>query len=287
MSKSQDTGATVVIVKKPGEIMHPKQSFFFEVFSGVFVIVLFHSLPVYANPVFIYGMYGFAGFEVLFFIPTIIIEYLIIKKTLKGFDKDEILKDVIFIHFISYPLTVIFGFFIWIFAEIIPITIEYIYYLFRFRRFDPEKVEMVIPTKAQIWAASIRANLATFILGIAATIFIVSISPPAGPWDAKQDRARMDIATLETALKLYKLDTGAYPSMEQGLEVLLERPANAERWREGGYLEKQTIPKDPWGNDYVYVSPGKEMDFEILSYGADGKPGGEGLDSDIDNRQEE
>ena len=98
---------------------------------------------------------------------------------------------------------------------------------------------------------------------------------------ARQQRARIDIEALETALKLYRLDTGTYPTTEQGLEALVEQPEGVRNWREGGYVERGRILKDPWGNDYVYISPGNHGDFDILSYGANGQPGGEGVNAEI------
>jgi len=106
------------------------------------------------------------------------------------------------------------------------------------------------------------------------------------PEEAKQVRARMDIAALETSLKLYKLDSGIYPGTEQGLQALVQKPESGvipKKWRQGGYLEKGKVPKDPWGNDYVYLSPGLKGDFDIISYGADGVPGGENENKDINN----
>lgn len=106
------------------------------------------------------------------------------------------------------------------------------------------------------------------------------------PDEAKQVRAKMDIAALETALKLYKLDNGIYPSTEQGLISLVQRPESGtipRKWRQGGYLEKSKVPKDPWGNDYVYLCPGLKGDFDILCYGADGVPGGENENKDLSN----
>jgi len=106
------------------------------------------------------------------------------------------------------------------------------------------------------------------------------------PEEAKQVRAKMDIAALETALKLYKLDSGVYPGTEQGLLALVQKPEAGvipKKWRQGGYLEKGKVPKDPWGNDYVYLSPGLKGDFDIISYGADGVPGGENENKDINN----
>ena len=106
------------------------------------------------------------------------------------------------------------------------------------------------------------------------------------PEQAKQVKAKVDIGGYETALKLYKLDNGMYPSTEQGLEALIEQPSAGrlpKNWRAGGYIEKNKISKDPWGNEYVYLSPGIHSDFDLMSYGADGEPGGEGKDQDINN----
>ncbi len=100
---------------------------------------------------------------------------------------------------------------------------------------------------------------------------------------ARQLRARVDIEALETALKLYRLDTGSYPTTQQGLEALIQQPEGVRNWREGGYIDKRRLLKDPWGNDYVYLSPGTHGDFDIISYGADGQPGGEGVNADIRN----
>jgi general secretion pathway protein G len=93
----------------------------------------------------------------------------------------------------------------------------------------------------------------------------------------------VDISAIETALKMYKLQNGNYPSTEQGLMALVERPETAKNWKEGGYLEKGKLPKDPWGNDYIYLSPGVQGSFDIISYGADGVPEGEGKNKDINN----
>jgi general secretion pathway protein G len=106
------------------------------------------------------------------------------------------------------------------------------------------------------------------------------------PEEAKQVKARLDIQNLETALKLYKLDNGSYPSTDQGLQALVELPESGtipKKWKKGGYLEKGRVPKDPWGNDFVYLSPGLNGDFDIISYGADGVPGGEDENKDINN----
>ena len=122
------------------------------------------------------------------------------------------------------------------------------------------------------------------ILGILAAIIAPKL---VGRTDeARITKARVDITNLETALKLYKLDNGVYPTTEQGLQALVEAPETGtapRNWREGGYLEKNRVPKDPWGNDFVYLSPGVNGDFDLSSYGADGLAGGEGINADVNN----
>lgn len=106
------------------------------------------------------------------------------------------------------------------------------------------------------------------------------------PEEARRTKAGLQIQGIETALKLYKLDNGTYPSTEQGLQALVEAPTTGKlppKWRSGGYLENATVPKDPWGNDFAYLSPGVHGDFDLSSYGPDGEAGGEGEDSDINN----
>jgi general secretion pathway protein G len=106
------------------------------------------------------------------------------------------------------------------------------------------------------------------------------------PEEARQTKAALQIGGLETGLKMYKLDNGVYPSTEQGLQSLVEPPSTgrlAPKWREGGYLDSRKVPKDPWGNDFVYLSPGLNGDFDLSSYGADGEAGGEGDEADINN----
>ncbi len=104
--------------------------------------------------------------------------------------------------------------------------------------------------------------------------------------DARIADAKIQIKNFETALKLFKMDNGFYPTTEQGLTALVEKPTIGqipEKYREGGYLEQRRIPPDPWGRPYVYISPGVYGDFDLLSYGADGREGGEGKDADIKN----
>jgi general secretion pathway protein G len=102
--------------------------------------------------------------------------------------------------------------------------------------------------------------------------------------DAKVTDARVQIKNIETALKLYKLDNGSYPSTEQGLGALVAKPTVGvipKSYKEGGYLESKAVPKDAWGNDYLYVSPGEHGDYDLFSYGSDGAKGGDGKNADI------
>ena len=94
--------------------------------------------------------------------------------------------------------------------------------------------------------------------------------------------ARAQIDALEKALDQYRLDTGHYPSTEQGLGALLQRPQNEPKWN-GPYLRKN-VPLDPWGRPYQYRAPGEQGDFDLSSLGKDGAPGGSGENADIDNR---
>ncbi|MGB3211241.1 MAG: type II secretion system major pseudopilin GspG [Desulforhopalus sp.] len=106
------------------------------------------------------------------------------------------------------------------------------------------------------------------------------------PEEAKRTKATLQIQGIDTALKMYKLDNGMYPSTEQGLQALVEPPAIGQlplKWRDGGYLEKGKVPLDPWGNEFVYLSPGLNGDFDLSSFSADGEPGGEGDGADINN----
>ena len=122
------------------------------------------------------------------------------------------------------------------------------------------------------------------ILGILASFIAPKIM--GRPDEAKQVKARIQMESLETAIKLYKLDSGIYPMTEQGLQALVEQPQTGtlpKKWRKGGYLEKGRVPKDPWGNEFVYLSPGAHGDYDIISYGADGVPGGEEFNKDINS----
>jgi general secretion pathway protein G len=97
---------------------------------------------------------------------------------------------------------------------------------------------------------------------------------------AKADAAKIEIGQIGQALDLYKLETGRYPSSSEGLQALVTAPAGATNWN-GPYWKKSSIPKDPWGNDYRYTSPGQKGAYDIVSLGADGKEGGDGANKDI------
>lgn len=120
------------------------------------------------------------------------------------------------------------------------------------------------------------------ILGILATVVVPRFLDK--PDEARVTRARADIQALTTALNLYRLDNFAYPSTEQGLQALVAQPSGAPaapNWRQGGYIDR--LPKDPWGGDYRFLSPGQRGDFDLYSLGSDGQPGGEGVAADIGN----
>jgi general secretion pathway protein G len=130
----------------------------------------------------------------------------------------------------------------------------------------------------------IEIMVVIIILGILATLIAPRLMDR--PEEAKQIKARIQIASLETALKLYKLDNGMYPDTEQGLQALVEKPETGQtsgKWRKGGYLEKGRVPRDPWKNEFIYLSPGMHGDYDIISYGADGVPSGEDKNKDINS----
>jgi len=126
----------------------------------------------------------------------------------------------------------------------------------------------------------IEIMVVVVILGILAAIVVPRLLER--PDEARITKAKTDIKGLEEALGLFKLDNAFYPATEQGLSALVHKPEVGRiptRYPDGGYLK--TVPKDPWGNDYVYLSPGVHGDFDLISYGADGEPGGEGKNADI------
>lgn len=128
----------------------------------------------------------------------------------------------------------------------------------------------------------IEIMVVVVIIGILAAIIAPNILGRAD--EARVTAAKQGIRTIDSALKLYRLDNFQYPTTDQGLEALVERPTilpEPRNWKDGGYLER--VPKDPWGNEYVYLSPGQRGDFDLYSLGADGQPGGEGFNADVGN----
>ena len=122
------------------------------------------------------------------------------------------------------------------------------------------------------------------IIGILATLIVPKIM--GRPDEARVVAAKQDVGTIVQALKLYRLDIGRYPTTDQGLKALVEKPTSEpvpQNWKMGGYLD--SLPKDPWGNVYQYANPGTNGEIDVYSFGSDGKPGGIGLDADIGNWQ--
>lgn len=118
------------------------------------------------------------------------------------------------------------------------------------------------------------------ILGVLAALVVPNIL--GRPDEARISAARSDIQAISNALNLYHLDNFTYPSTNQGLQALVSKPSGspeAKNWNPDGYLSK--LPKDGWGNEYLYISPGAHGKFDLYSLGADGREGGEGNDADI------
>lgn len=115
------------------------------------------------------------------------------------------------------------------------------------------------------------------IIGLLAGYVGPKLFAQIGKSETKVTRAQID--ALQKALDQYRIDTGRYPSTEQGLATLVNRPADEPRWA-GPYLAK-AVPSDPWGRSYVYLSPGRHGDYDLLSLGRDGQPGGDGEDADL------
>jgi general secretion pathway protein G len=126
----------------------------------------------------------------------------------------------------------------------------------------------------------IEIMVVVVILGILAAFVVPKLLDR--PDEARLTKAVADIKGLEQSLGLFKLDNGFYPSTEQGLQALVSKPDIGRipsKFPDGGYLKK--VPADPWGTPYAYLSPGVHGDFDLTSYGADGEPGGEGKNADI------
>jgi general secretion pathway protein G len=125
----------------------------------------------------------------------------------------------------------------------------------------------------------IEVMVVVVILSILAAVVVPRIMD--NPDKARVVKAKQDVRVIKNQLDLYRLHNYRYPTTEQGLEALVQKPADAPHWQEGGYLDR--LPKDPWGKPYLYLSPGQHGDIDIYSLGADGQPGGEGVDADVGN----
>jgi len=126
----------------------------------------------------------------------------------------------------------------------------------------------------------IEIMVVVVILGILAALIVPNIMDR--PDMARVAKTKQDLRALQTALNLYRLDNYRYPTTDQGLEALVEKPSVEPlppAYRKGGYLER--MPKDAWGQLYLYLSPGVHGEVDISSLGADGQPGGEGVNADI------
>lgn len=137
-------------------------------------------------------------------------------------------------------------------------------------------------TKKQQAFTLIEVMVVVVILGILAAIVVPKIM--SRPDQAREVKAQQDVMSVQNALDLYKLDNGFYPTTDQGLSALVQKPTSdpiPENWKDDGYLKQ--LPKDPWGHDYQYLNPGVHSDVDIFSYGADGKPGGTGINADVGN----
>jgi general secretion pathway protein G len=158
-------------------------------------------------------------------------------------------------------------------------------------RWRPDKTEKTMIAvfakknrKTQRGVTLVELLVVLAILALISAIVVINVLPARD--QAAVDKTRIDIGVLETALDQYRLDMIAYPTTQQGLDALVRQPAdarNAARYRPGGYL-RGSLPNDPWGNPYQYSIPGERGGaYDLFSYGADGQPGGEGLDADIGN----
>ncbi len=126
----------------------------------------------------------------------------------------------------------------------------------------------------------IEVMVVVAILGILAALIVPKLVGRSD--EARVVAAKQDIGTLMQSLKLYRLDNQHYPTNQQGLAALVQKPTTdpvPPNWKDGGYLDK--LPNDPWGHPYQYLNPGLHGDIDIFSYGADGQPGGSGFDADI------
>ena len=128
----------------------------------------------------------------------------------------------------------------------------------------------------------IEIMVVVIIIGLLAAVIIPEVIGKVD--EARVAKAKQDVQSLETALTMFRLDNSKYPTTEQGLKSLVVQPTDPSirHWRPGGYIQR--VSKDPWGSDYQYVYPGTHgREYDLFSLGADGQPGGEGIDADIGN----
>ncbi|HBS79627.1 MAG: type II secretion system protein GspG [Pseudomonas sp.] len=141
---------------------------------------------------------------------------------------------------------------------------------------------MTLNSRKQGGFTLIEIMVVVVILGILAALVVPQVMNR--PDQAKVTVAKGDIKAIGAALDMYKLDNYSYPSTQQGLDALVEKPGGnpqPKNWNRDGYLKR--VPKDPWGNEYQYLSPGTQGQYDLYSYGADGKQGGSELNADIGN----
>jgi len=115
------------------------------------------------------------------------------------------------------------------------------------------------------------------IIGLLAAFIVPKLIGRVG--ESKLTAAKAQIELLSTAIEVYKLDTGKYPSQDTGLQSLNSKPGDVQNWK-GPYMKKNKVPKDPWGTEYIYKFPGEHGDYDLFSYGADGTEGGSGENTD-------
>jgi general secretion pathway protein G len=145
------------------------------------------------------------------------------------------------------------------------------------RRYDEQAL-----TDPEAGLTLIEIMVVVVIIGILATIIVINVLPSQNR--AMIEKARADVSQLESAVEMYRLTLNTYPTIEEGLEVLVTAPGDARlaaRYPDGGFINR--LPEDPWGNEYQFVIPGEFGRFDIWSFGADGRVGGEGEDADIGN----
>jgi general secretion pathway protein G len=146
-----------------------------------------------------------------------------------------------------------------------------------------------IASRQRPWSArrSYVVLLLAFLGGYVLVVLVLHAVAFGGPGASRATKAKLTIVNLTNALRAYKVDVGSYPLQEAGLQALIEPPSDQAAvalWR-GPYIDLDEVPRDPWGNEFVYVAPGSDgAPLELISLGRDGKPGGTGRDADISSR---